>query len=111
MVNQYQALLLIPLLDLYIPKSIRDFIVGNDATMFSFSSLSSQDVSFISSMNNDLGGEQTNEYLKEIGITSHSVIINYMNLIIVYLALILSHLSLWLLARLIKSRTLDKESK
>ena len=111
MVNQYQALLLIPLLDLYIPKNIRDFIVGNDATLFSFSSLRSQDVSFISTMNTDLGGDQDNEYLKEIGVESNSVIINHMNLILVYFAIFLLHMSIGLIARLIKPKEKSKESK
>ena len=111
MVNQYQALLLIPLLDLYIPKNIRDFIVGNDATLFSFSSLRSQDVSFISTMNTDLGGDQDNEYLKEIGVESNSVIINHMNLILVYFAIFLLHMSIGLIARLVKPKENNKESK
>ena len=111
MVNQYQVLLLIPLLDLYIPKNIRDFIVGNDVTLFSFSSLSFQDVSFVSSMKNDLGGKQQNEYLNEIGVESHSVIINHINLILVYLIVFLLHMSVGLISRLIRLKENNKQSK
>ena len=111
MINQYQALMLIPLLDLYLPKTVRDFIVGNGATLFSFSFLRFQDISFISSINNDLGGDQTNEYLDEIGITSNSVIINHMNLLLVYLIIFIIHMSIWLIARLIRLKLKSKESK
>ena len=111
MINQYQALMLIPILNLYLPKTVRDFIVGNSATLFSFSFLHIQDISFISSLNNDLGGDQTDEYLKEIGIMSNSVIINHMNLIIVYLVIFIMHMSIWLIARLIKLKLKSKESK
>ena len=111
MINQYQALMLIPILDLYLPKTVRDFIVGNSATLFSFSFLHIQDISFISSMNNDLGGDQDDEYLNEIGIMSNSVIINHINLMIVYLIIFIIHMSIWLIAKLIKLKLKSKESK
>ena len=109
--NQYQALLLIPLLNLHIPKNVRDFIIGNDITLFSFSFLDVNDISFITDLNYDLGNYQDNEYLKEIGIQSNSVIINHLSLIIVYLAVFLLHLMIWLLAGWIKSKSVNNESK
>ena len=111
MINQYQALLLIPLLNLYIPKNIRDFIVGNDITLLSFSFLRIKDINFVTDLNYELGGDQKNEYLKEIGAESNSVIINHLNLFVVYLLFVFLYLLITLIARLIKSRSQNKESK
>ena len=112
MINQYQALLLIPLLNVYIPKNIRDFIIGNDITLASFSFLQLKNInSFISNLNKKLGGDQKNEYLSKIGVESNSVIMNLMNLFLVYLITFLLHMSIWLTTRLIKSRSINKESK
>ena len=111
MVNQYQALLLIPLLNVYIPKNIRDFIVGNDVTMFSFSFLRIKDINFVTDLNQNLGGDQDDEYLNEIGIESNSVIINHISLFLVFLILFISHIVVWLMARLIRSKSQNKESK
>ena len=70
-------------------------IIGNDITLASFSFLQLKNInSFTTNLNKKLGGDQKNEYLLKIGVESNSVIMNLMNLFLVYSITFLLHMSI-----------------
>ena len=79
MINQYQMLILLPLIGAFLPKNIQDFVVGNDYTMFSFSFLKVRETKSASFVVDKFDYEQKIKYLIEIGIESQSIIVNQLS--------------------------------
>ena len=92
-VNMLQAILLLPLIAWYISDTVKNFIICNGFFTFSFGFIvldHKDKIPFV----NDLDFQQSNSYLKELGMQSGSSFVNNMMVIAVLILLILPHLIL-----------------
>lgn len=67
MVNQFQLILLIPLITKYLPTDILLFILGMDFTMLSFDFIPIADIPFVNGFISKFDFDQKNAYYQEIG--------------------------------------------
>ena len=85
MVNQFQLILLLPLVGTYMPNSILLFIEGMNTALLSMNFLSVQNIPFVNSFIKGFTAERTDKFLNKIGIQYESTIINQVNLIAIFI--------------------------
>lgn len=83
MVNQLQMIILLPLLDSFIPQKIMDFIKAMSDSLFQMDFLPTEDSSFMETVNENFDFFQFNLYLYVLGLESGSAVVNVINLAIV----------------------------
>jgi hypothetical protein len=102
MINQFQMLLLLPLIGAYIPLEIIHFIVGMDFALFSFDFIPFTEAPGISHLASFLNVGQRNEYLETIGLESESSLMNNMSILLTIILTILLHGVIYLCYRRVK---------
>jgi cysteine-rich repeat protein len=91
MVNQLQMIILLPLLDTFIPQKIMDFIKAMSDSLFKMEFLPTDDSAFLDSVNEKFDFFQYNLYLYVIGLESGSAVVNVINLLIVTFMILVVH--------------------
>ena len=81
MINQFQLLLLLPMIPKYLPSDALLFIMGMDFTMFSFDFIPFDRLPMVSSISEWLDYDQDEQYLTGIGMRSGSAVINQIKLL------------------------------
>mmetsp|Transcript_2553 Transcript_2553/g.2186 ORF Transcript_2553/g.2186 Transcript_2553/m.2186 type:complete len:95 (+) Transcript_2553:759-1043(+) len=76
--NQFQLLMLIPMLPISYPGKFKQFILGMDFTMLSLDFIPVEDIPLVDQISKWIDLSQSDAYLNEIGLSSNSVIINYL---------------------------------
>ena len=94
MINQFQLLILLPLIIHDFNKKVKDFILNMDVALFSFNFIPNDYIPFYSKLNKCFDFEQKNTYLKELKLESGSSLISNLNLISVILCILLLHILL-----------------
>jgi hypothetical protein len=102
MINQFQMLLLLPLIGAYIPLEVIYFIVGMDFALFSFDFIPYTEAPGISHLALFLNVDQRNEYLQTIGFKSESSLMNNMSILFTIILTILLHGVIYLCYRRVK---------
>lgn len=81
MVNQFQLLILLPMLGTYIPNDIIQLLTGMSFTIFSFSFIPFGDIPFIEVILHAFEYDQDDFYFTDIGLRSGSCFVNHISLI------------------------------
>jgi hypothetical protein len=91
MINQFQMLLLLPLIGAHIPFDIVQIIIGMDFTLFSFNFIPFAKTPGITVFASVLDAEQRNEYLETIGLESESSFVNNLSIVFTVLLTLCAH--------------------
>lgn len=97
-INQFQLLLLFPLLQVFLSNRVIKFYKDLNWTLGSFDLINSErfeSLPYFSDIKDHLSEEQENPYLLIIGISDKSSFINLTSILTVLLALILLNILLW----------------
>ena len=97
--NQLQLLILLLLVDTYIPDDVQGFIQGQDFAMFSFDFIPSTKIPYIKIPTDWMEFEQSNEVLKDLGVASRSTFNNSFSLILVIIGIIALHVFIKILPK------------
>ena len=95
--NQFQLILLLLLTNSHIPKSIIDYLSGLKATTWSMNFIPFKDIPCFKSIVNLLNYELENKTLGYLGVFSGSTFVNNFSLICVFVIIMLTHLSFWVI--------------
>ena len=89
-INIMQMILILPLMAKFMSDKVKNFILSNAFSSFSlnFFHVKFENMSYV----RDLEFDQSNEYLKDLGMQSGSTFINYITLFLFFITLILLHL-------------------
>lgn len=99
LMNQLQLLILLLLVDTYIPDDVQGFIQGQDFAMFSFDFIPSTKIPYIKIPTDWMEFEQSNEVLKDLGVASRSTFNNSFSLILVIIGIIALHVFIKILPK------------
>jgi hypothetical protein len=102
MINQFQMLLLLPLIGTYIPDEIVKLIVGMDFAMFSLAFIPIDQIPGFSYIVGILHENQKMEYLDTIGLQSRSSLVNSISLLFTMFLVLGIHGIVFLMYRKIK---------
>ena len=91
-INQFQLFYLLLFIGVFIPKDIKDFILGMEFMSFSLNFIPFNKLPFVEYVVKLIDSEQTDSNLKDIGAQSRSAFINNFGLIIFMLLLLILHL-------------------
>jgi hypothetical protein len=91
LINQLQMIMLLPILDSYIPDKILDFIKSMRDSLFNIEFLSTDGLTFLDPFNEKFDFFQYNLYLYLLGLESGSAIVNVINSLIMSFFIIVGH--------------------
>ena len=92
MINGYQALMLLLLTGAYFPKTLTDFLSGLNFTLFSFNFVPVLSLPYGKEAKSWIDYDVDNNYLKTIGLSSGSTLINNFNTCLIFILIISIHL-------------------
>jgi len=90
--NQFQLMILLPMIPKYFPGKLTDFILGMDFALFSFDFIPYDWIPFLNVIKEWISYPQSDEYYNTLGMNSNSWIVNYLPSIAFILLLSLAHL-------------------
>jgi hypothetical protein len=93
MINQYQMLLLLPVLGTYLPRDVVSFLQGLDYSLFGANFPPFSSIYDSLSLQDNFDWEQPSEYLEAIGIESQCVVVNQFKSMLILILFGVIHLS------------------
>ncbi|CAI2380784.1 unnamed protein product [Moneuplotes crassus] len=111
MMNSLQLTILLPLVPEYFSIKVLNFLNGMGFAMLSFDFIQLKDIPFIKTITNWVKYPQTNEYLKDIGMSSGSSLVNYFSLITFIILLIICHICVYLFTKCARKSEHEKCTK
>ena len=94
MINQLQLVILLPLIQTYLPDKIYNYLKSMNSSLFNADFIPTSNSGYFTYFKNLFDFNQIHTYLKLLGLTSGSAFVNILNLTVVVLTVIILHILL-----------------